>query len=405
MQDNAVKPKKIVMAVLNDVVHDSRVIREATALQQAGYEITVIGIKSKPDQSDHESLMGIKVIRVNPFSFENVFSRSPWKIIQFYLPFLTYGTRDTKALYQTLVNQNPDFFHAHDLNTLLCVYRAAKKNLTPLVYDSHELFIETMNQGSFGKLLQQSFKFYYKTIERILIKRVKFVITVSDSIATELSTRYSVERPIIIKNVPLNDSIKRKINLRADYNLSDDMPIVLYQGGLRGGRGLYELIQSFKYVPVNYRLCIMGNGPLKQQLITLVQKLDIKNKIIFIDAVPQDELLSYTVNADIGIVFLENKNLNQHYGLPNKLFEYMSVGVPVLGINLPEIKKVVIEERIGIIVDHLDPKLIADKIQELQNHPENANFSQNGKKAFAQHYNWKIESDKLISAYKKLTDS
>lgn len=395
------------MAVTNGVTNDSRVNREASALAEAGFEVYVVGIQITDEQPMLEAKNGFTIIRVPKFTRDNILTQPIWQIVRYYLPLFTYGNQNTKRLYHKMVELNADIYHANDLDTLLATDRASRKNRALLVYDAHELYVETMNQGSFGKIGQFLFKKYYSTIERRIIKKCHLVLTVSQSIATELTRRYHISVPRVIKNVPPlpTDSSDEITNVRQTMNIPADATIILYQGSLQPGRGLFNFIDAIRLLPKHIVLLILGNGPLLSKLRSKVSEYELGNRIFFHPSVPLKVLAHYTKQANIGLVFLEDLNLNQHLALPNKLFEYMSVGLPIVASNLPEISAIVSKYNIGIVAQSHAPADIVDAILKLTESENMHLCSQNSKKAFLDQYNWTKESIKLINEYSELTNN
>ncbi|MFZ6035963.1 MAG: glycosyltransferase family 4 protein [Patescibacteria group bacterium] len=392
------------MAVTNGVTNDSRVNREASALAEAGFEVYVVGIQIMKEQPLLETKNGFTIIRVPKFTRDNILTQSIWRIIRYYLPLFSYGNQNTKRLYQKMVELKADIYHANDLDTLLATYRASRKNCAHLVYDAHELYVETMNQGSFGKIGQLLFKKYYSTIERRIIKKCRLVLTVSQSIAAELARRYHIPEPHVIKNVPppSTDSSDEIINIRQTMGIPADAMITLYQGSLQPGRGLFNFIDAMRLLPKHIVLLILGNGPLLNKLQSKVSANGLGNRIFFHPAVPLKVLAHYTKQADFGLVFLEDLNLNQHLALPNKLFEYMSVGLPIVASDLPEISAIVTKNNIGTVAQSHAPVDIANAILKLTESNNMHQCSQNSKKAFLDEFNWTKESKNLVNEYSEL---
>lgn len=395
--------RHICMVVQNDVVHDSRVKREALTLSNNGYRVTIIGVKSFPEQRSIENLNGITIKRISP-KIKNKTLRKLYKVFLF-------STQDNRRLKDMLYNEHADIYHAHDLDTLKPAYKASMLHSVKLVYDSHELYTEMLKRGNFKSIYSMLvkiyfffYRLYYSFIEKRYIHLVEKVITVSVSIAHELQRCYNVKLPIVIRNVPLNNTVIYQFNLQKKFNLPEGSVIIFYQGKFKENRGILELIQAIALLPEKYILFLLGSGPLEKQIRKECISQQIRDRVIIKDQVTSEQLLSYTRNADIGIVFLERTNLNQQYALPNKLFEFMSVGIPVLGSNLPEIRNIITKEVIGKICEGLNPVNIASAIESLYNDPMYQMYSKNAIKAYTREYNWEKESKKLIAVYELFHD-
>ena len=211
-----------------------------------------------------------------------------------------------------------------------------------LIYDTHELETETNGSKGVRKLLA-------KFVEKILIRKTDHVFVVSESIADWYKKAYNINRPTVVLNVPKICDISKKNYFRDDFKISKDQIIVLYQGGLCKGRGVELLLNSFSQrVDDKVVIIFMGYGELEDDVKQIATK---SNRIFFHSAVPPDEVLSFTASADIGVSFIENTCLSYYYCLPNKLFEYAMVGLPVIVSDMKEMRDVVEKYNMGLVVD------------------------------------------------------
>src|SRR5699024_2626852 len=189
--------------------------------------------------------------------------------------------------------------------------------------------------------------------------------------------------------------------LRKQFNIPENKKIVLYQGGMQEGRGLFKLLDAFKNVE-NAMLIMIGDGKERQNLIDYHCKIDIIDKVIFIDRVPYHQLRSYTKSADIGIQFLENTNFNHYSASSNKLFEYLMAHVPVVASDLPEIKRVIEEECVGLIVEEGNTAQLTKAIQALIDNDELRENLKNNTARAKQKYNWENEKQVLNNIYSQI---
>jgi glycosyltransferase involved in cell wall biosynthesis len=296
-----------------------------------------------------------------------------------------------------IVREEPaDIYHAHDLNTLPVAYLAVRRYGGKLVYDSHELYTETSN-------LSRAERIVSRLTERFLIRRCHAVITVNDSIARELKARYKIQRPTVIMNCPMLPSHSCKSNLlREKLGLSEKEPLVLYQGGFSHHRGLENLLTAIALVPRG-KLVMMGWGRLEEDLRTIAQAKGLmNNRVFFLPPVPQDELLLWTSSADAGVIPYRNVGLNNYFSLPNKLFEYIVAGIPVVASDFPELRRVIEEFKVGCTFNPDDPKDIARAISWVfEDEKRLVELKENARRAAAV-LNWENEEKKLLELYRKL---
>ncbi len=166
---------------------------------------------------------------------------------------------------------------------------------------------------------------------------------------------------------------------------------------MQEGRGLFKLLDAFKNI--NGKLIMLGDGKERQNLIDYHSELELENKVIFIDRVPYKELRSYTKSADIGIQFLENTNFNHYSASSNKLFEYLMAHVPVIGSDLPEIKKVIEEEKVGLTVEESNTTELQQAIQKLIDDEGKSNYFKKNTQRAKHKYNWDNEKQILNNIY------
>jgi glycosyltransferase involved in cell wall biosynthesis len=99
----------------------------------------------------------------------------------------------------------------------------------------------------------------------------------------------------------------------------------------------------------NMQLVIIGQGDVEIQLKELTRSLGLIHKVTFTGRVAPERLFDYTVQADLGISLEEDLGLNYRFALPNKVFDYIQAGVPVLVSDLPEVKSLVLQYDVGTI--------------------------------------------------------
>jgi len=247
--------------------------------------------------------------------------------------------------------------HCHDLEPLWIAVDLKMKTRAKLVYDAHEL--ETDRNGSRGirKALSQ-FQ------EKYLMPYVDHLITVSPSIRDWYAQRYP-DKPIsLVRNIPhVVDSGSKSVAARKSLKLPDKALLFLYLGGLNQGRGIETMLQVFEDPGVRHHILFMGSGPLVSKIKSLSEKC---NRIHYLAPVPQNEVISYARGADVGLCLTEDTCLNHRYCLPNKLFECLLSGLPVVASNLPDMAQIIRDYKGGWVIEpkataltqfleHLDP--------------------------------------------------
>ena len=386
--------KKVTMFVWNNFVNDARVLREASALADLDYTVTIIAKKELSEMhlpSSEKIRKGVVVNRPLKLEFpEKITHKIKSSVITKHIP-------NMLLMFKMIMlgrKYNTDVYHAHDLNTLIQGIVSAKLRIKrkKLIYDSHE--VQTSRT-------HYSFEKIYR-IEKLLLKFVDKVIVENDTRADYHKDLYS-KRPTPIHNYSELYNIEevKAFPLREVYSIPEDTKIVLYQGGMQEGRGLFKLLDAFKNIE-NGKLIMLGDGKERQNLLDYHRELKLENKVIFIDRVPYQELRSYTKSADIGIQFLENTNFNHYSASSNKLFEYLMAHVPVIGSDLPEIKRVIEEEQVGLIVQEANTVQLNEAIQILINDDELRTTLKGNTENAKRKYNWENEKRILNNIYSEI---
>jgi glycosyltransferase involved in cell wall biosynthesis len=337
------KRKKIIVSVSNDLATDQRVKKVCAWLHAHNFEVVLLGrrLRHSLEVTDR-----------------------PYKVKRFKLWFnkgaLFYANLNIR-LYFYLLFHKSDWLLSNDLDTLPANYYARKKRV--LVYDTHELFCEVPElQHNLRK------KKIWLGFEKRIFPKLKKVITVNQSIANWYENLYKV-KPVVLRNISerRNDLPKKS---RSELGLPSNKFIGIIQGsGINVNRGNEEAVHAFELLGNDYLLLIIGSGDVVEALQKHVAVKQVGN-VVFKPRMPHAELMHYTANSDFGISLDKDTNLNYKFSLPNKLFDFMHAGIPVLASNLPEIARVVNNYGTGIIIDSYDLAQIAEKITELKNNKE-----------------------------------
>lgn len=367
------KPRAIV-SVINDLSTDQRVARSCDVLTELGYDVLLVGREQKSSKPLLPRDYACKRMKL-------LFEQGP----QFYFFF-------NLRLFFVLLFRKADLLLANDLDTLGPNYLVAKLKGIPLVYDSHEIFCEVPElQANPAK------KKIWERLERRIVPKLRHAITVNESIAAYFKEKYKVPF-IAVRNIPdyrKPDHLKS----RKDLGLPEDRKIVILQGaGINVQRGAEELVEAFRYLDHRYLLLIIGSGDVIARLKDDVARFELKHNVTFIDKMAASELRQYTMNADLGVTIDKDTNLNYHFSLPNKVFDYIHAGIPVLASRLPEIERLVTSYRIGTFIENHNPEHIASQIEAFLSSETYTSCRENTQLAASQN-NWPQEKQKLITLF------
>jgi len=295
---------------------------------------------------------------MNPLKRKRAHKTKQYRMI-FNKGFLFYAEFNTR-LFWTLLKEKKSLLFANDLDTLLPNFLAAKISHTPLVYDSHEYFTEV------PELQNRSFvKSFWEKLEAWLFPRLHNVITVNDKLAEIYSKKYNVH-VTTIRNVPSlipAESLKT-VEKTVEKSHKESKQILIYQGALNLGRGVELLIDCMVFLP-DVELLIAGQGDISEELKMRVQNRNLSDSIHFLGRVNPKELKKLTQNASIGFSLEEDLGLNYRYALPNKIFDYIHAGIPVIVSDLPIMSKLVLETGIGEVLKERSPRALANLVREV----------------------------------------
>ncbi len=368
---------RVAFSVTNCICYDQRVLKMAEAVSSLNCDITIIG-------REINDCCGSDTVPFKTKKFKMFFNRG----------FLFYGFFNIRLFIYLLLHKY-DLLVANDLDTLLPNYLVSKLKLIPLVYDSHEFFTEVPE-------LQNRFfvKWFWSTIEKTIFPELKYVITVSEPIASHYEMLYGV-RPLVIKNFSRN-SVHIARYSKEDLGIPNDDLLVIIQGtGINIDKGSEELIDALK-INSGVSLTVVGSGDVVPCLKLRANKLGIGDRVKFIQTVSWEKLISYTKTADIGMCLEKDTNLNYRYSLPNKLFDYISAGIPVIASNLPETRKIIMENNLGVIIESVTSENISKALYELKNDPERLKEFRLNAISASLRLNWEIESKKVVEFYNKV---
>jgi glycosyltransferase involved in cell wall biosynthesis len=297
-------------------------------------------------------------------------------------------------LFLLLMFRKSHLLFANDLDTLPACYLTSRIKKVPLVYDSHEYFTGV------PELVDRPFiQGIWKRIERRLFPKLSDVITVNKSIATLYEQEYGIKLHVV-RNIPPRRSIGPPLS-RSELGLPENKNIVILQGaGINVQRGAEEAIEAMKYLD-NTLLLIIGGGDMIGVLQRMAADRISEGKVLFVPKQPFERLNHYTKCADLGITLDKDTNINYRYSLPNKLFDYIHAGIPVLASPMVEIKKIIEKYQIGDLIESHDPKHIALKIKQIFDNKEKRDQWKMNLKIAADELCWEKEEQVLLDILKK----
>jgi glycosyltransferase involved in cell wall biosynthesis len=172
-----------------------------------------------------------------------------------------------------------------------------------------------------------------------------------------------------MRNMPVKQDLG-KGKTKAELGLPEDKHIIITQGaGINIDRGIEEAVEAMQYID-NTCFVIVGNGDVVPQLKERVKELNLEEVVIFKGRMPYSEMMQYTQHAELGLTLDKDTNINYRFSLPNKVFDYIHAGVPVLASKVVEVKKIIEDYQVGLLIDNHEPKHIAEQIKKALNDQE-----------------------------------
>lgn len=447
---------RVVMYVLNDVRHDARVLREATTLAAAGHEVTIVGRASGPGPEPDEERDGVWITRVpmsvrRPLWFSLV--ARPWAVWPrvvadlagpeprpgrgvllalaglVALPWTALrgawhaatgagkGVFDYAGLWwfgtlpwdRAAARAAPpaDVHHAHDLEALPAALAAAARDRARVVFDAHEASLDWGIHARQPRVV----RWMLRRWARRLVRRVAAMVTVNDGCAEVLFRELRPRRIVVARNCPPRwTPIARDASpLRRAAGVGPDVPLVLCHGGFQANRGLEQTAEAMLEPGLERAVLVFLGYTVHAAIVDrIVADPRLADRVVVLDAVNPGELLDWVAGADVGVMPIQPTDLNHVLSTPNKLFECIAAGVPVVSSDFPERRRVVLEGPwgpLGAVCDPTDPAAIAAAIRSILSLDPAAREELRARcrRAAAERWNWETEATALVELYAELS--
>ncbi|HEY3334701.1 MAG TPA: glycosyltransferase [Candidatus Limnocylindrales bacterium] len=328
--------------------------------------------------------------------------RRPWRRWRrMILMFPLHGLGWAAALER--VAEPADAWHGMWAGSLPALGRLRRRFGGRTVYDSRDIYMEARSQADAG----WPGKAILAALERRWARRADRVITVNDAYATVLEERFGIPRPAVVMNVPRRWRPPEPApdRIRTALGLPRSTRIVLYQGGLMTDRGIEQCMDAILDVP-GAVLCLLGFGALRYRLAEAAAMPPYAGRVFVLDAVPPSELLAWTASADVSVMLIQPTSLNHRLTTPQKLFESITAGVPVVASDLPGMAAIVRDAGIGLVCDPRSPDEIARAIRAILDEIPEASAARRARilELADRRYNWESEEPVLLELYRSLVE-
>jgi glycosyltransferase involved in cell wall biosynthesis len=366
------KRKTITVSVISELTTDQRVIRICSTLQEMGFDVKVIARRFSESLPLDRYNFNAKRIRC-------FFRRG----------FMQFAEFNTKLFFYLLFSKT-DYFLANDLDALVPNYIVSKLRNKKLFYDTHEYYtgVPELKDSPFKKGV-------WKFFENWIFPKLKVVYTVNNSIRKLYQEEYG-NNISVIRNVP----VSIKVESRPAPEQWKGKIILLMQGiGIHPNRGGLDLLEMMKYLPDKYYLVYIGGGTQWNLINEKIREWKLENKVKMINKMPPAQLKQYTQLAHLGFSLDGFNDINYLYNLPNKIFDYIHAGVPVVATAIPEVKAVVEQYKCGICFNSQDPPKMAEEVIALMESTDLYQSLKENTGIAAKELCWEKEKHKLMDIY------
>ena len=396
---NAHRPKVCMLAYCDSPTALPSMLNEGASLAGAGFEVESLCLASAATPPSEAHAPGFRTrrfpVRVREF-FQGLLGFAPsGRRLAAVQRVLSYAEYVSRAFVHAL-KSGADLYAAHDLPPLLPTVLAAKLRRKPVVYRAHELWSEAQAHVPFA--------WFWRFLDRSLVPLCDQVVTPEENRSRIYREEFGAKRPpLTVRNCPPYKSPIESTRLRDELARQGIAfsTIVLYQGLIDSMRCIEEVAEATRYFDEGVVLVIIGSGWGKWTDASSV--LSGHDRIVVLPRVPYGELPPYTASADIGILLYRNDCRNNYYCAPNKVFEYMMMGLPVIAANYPGMLALVEGGGVGLCVDPQDPKQIAAVVNRMAADPEaRRSMRANGLQLSRERYNWENEFRRLFERYRSL---
>ena len=379
--------KLIVVTVISDLATDYRVHRVCQTLHENGYRVLLTGSLNKMS-------LPLKARDYQTYRVKTWFRKS----------FLFYAEFNTRLFFK-LFKERASIYLGNDLDVMPATMLIARLKKKPLVYDSHEYFL-----GVAGLVHKPVRRSIWRFIEIRVFSNLKHMYTVSESIRNLYRKNYH-KKLFVVRNLPLKNPTEPKLtNEEKDWIASIELKIpenknlIVFQGaGINESRGAEELVYSMLFLDAaDFHLLIVGGGDVIGKIEKIIDQNQLSEKITYVPKVPFTLLSYFTRKAQLGLSIDKPSILNHKYSLPNKLFEYLHAGVPVLASRLFEQERIINHYDVGGFIEDHRPEHIAQKIREIFADPGTLKRWKQNTDLVKEELNWENESKIVLDIFKQV---
>jgi glycosyltransferase involved in cell wall biosynthesis len=408
-------PQRAVLVLSTSERHDSRSLRIAATLAGRGHEVTILARRGPDRQATQDSAAsgaespdGYRVVRVGAPPAARASHRQgalgrvrgeAERLAGIGLA-LRRQVREAAA-----VDPGADLYHGMAYQGIPIALSLARRARARVLYDARDLYPESGNLAR----MPAPVRAVAGLVERRWARRSDGIITVNDELAAILAGRFDRPLPAVVMNclpawTPPAEPDRR---FHALLGLAPGTRVVLYHGGFLPSRGIDVLATAVLSVR-GVALILMGDGPLRPALERLAGEPRADGRVHVLPPVPPAELVAWIAAADVGAMVNQPVSRNERISTPNKLFECLAAGIPVVSSDFPARRRIVIDDPdgpLGAVCDPTDPGAIAAALRDVLDRSAEGTADLRRRVLAAAHarWTWERQAATLLEVYGRLT--
>jgi glycosyltransferase involved in cell wall biosynthesis len=393
--------RTVVMIVLNDIVHDGRVLKSAQTLMEHGYDVTLLGMW----RTQHSMLRAARIAGAQALIFPNPtsFLRNSrvralnWEHTVAYL---------RATMWHYVEQAKPRFIHTHDYHTVPLGFEFTRRlrDLGHQVHWLHDFHEYVPGYDHMEADWQDAILAHEDRAVRAMDRR----FTVSPLIADWLTDRYGLaETPIVVLNAPSQKAMSVEFDrtVRRDLGLADGVDLIVYTGGVSELRGVHTVVEALAAEPGWHFAVVTNNvGPYIERLERIAAAGGYSDRLHLLPYVKPHQVAAYVRDASIGIMPFRRYG-NTDASLPNKLYDYLHAGLPMAASNCTLIQQFLETWQVGEVFKEEDVRDCAETIARVLAHQALYRANIGARPELLRECTWEEQAKKVLDAYEVLERS
>lgn len=400
--------QRAVLVLSTPELHDSRSLRIAETLAGRGHRVTILARRGPDASPSEDSPDGYRIVRVGRPPRDRG-PRRPGELARLRgeverLARIGVALRRQRRE-AAAADPGADVYHGMAYQGIPIALSLRGRSGARVLYDARDLYPESGNLARMPAPIRS----LADLAERRWARRSDGIITVNDELAAILARRFDRPLPSVVMNcLPAwTPPAHRDRRFHELLGLAPETRVVLYHGGFLPSRGIEILAAAVRRLTA-VALVVMGDGPLRPALEQLAGEPRTDGRVHVLPPVPPAQLVGWIAAADVGGMVNQPVSRNERISTPNKLFECLAAGVPVVSSDFPGRRRIVIEDPegpLGAVCDPTDPDAVAAALREVLDRPAEAATDLRRRVLAAAHarWTWERQAATLLDVYGRLT--